>query len=204
VWPECAHTLPDILLSIGTGHFPDARVRTGEPGPRVGIGLVNGAKAFVQVGRDFIEEGLDCERTWEDYVQCTVSDVSERKNRLHRLILPIDGPKIDLDAVDKMPELEERTKRYYGIHQSIIDKIAGQLVASLFYFSLVSRVAMTVTGNLRRPVRSGKVANTGCAGMIKCRLPQDIAREGSITKLVRGLRKRNLHGGKFAELLQTP
>jgi hypothetical protein len=204
VWPECAHTLPDILLSIGTGHFPDAKVRTGEPGPRVGIGLVNGAKAFVQVGRDFIEEGLDCEKTWEDYVQCTISEASERKNRLHRLTLPIDGPKIDLDAVDKMAELEERTKRYYGRNQNIIDKVAAQLVASLFYFSLVSRVAMTVTGNLRRPFRSGKVANTGFAGMIKCRLPQDIAREGSITKLVRGLRKRNLHGGKFAELLQMP
>jgi hypothetical protein len=146
VWPECAHNLPDIVLSIGTGYFPDAKVRTGEPGPRVGIGLVNGAKAFVQVGRDVIEEGLDCERTWEDYVQCTVSEASERKNRLHRLTLPIDGPKIDLDAVDKMPELEERTKTYYTRNHGIIDKVAGQLIASLFYFSFVSRVAMTVTG----------------------------------------------------------
>ena len=146
IWPECAHNLPDILLSIGTGYFPEVRMRTGEPGPRVGIGLVNGAKAFVQVGRDVIEEGLDCERTWEDYVQCTVSEASERKNRLHRLTLPIGGPKIDLDAVDKMPELEELTKAYYSRNHGIIDKVAGQLVASLFYFSIVSRVAMTVTG----------------------------------------------------------
>src|SRR2546421_7531012 len=70
------------------------------------------------------------------------------------------------------------------LHRTVLEsKVAAQLIASLFYFSLISRVAMTVTGNLRRPFRSGRVANTGCAGMIKCRLPQDIAREGSITKL---------------------
>ena len=146
VWPERAHFLPDVLLSLGTGFFPDAKLQTGEPGPRIGIGLVDGVKAFVQIGRDAVESELDCEKTWEDYVQCTVPENSEKRNKFHRLTVPLYGPKIELDAVDKMSELQSRTRAYYKENSHLIDKVAGQLIASLFYFDLVSRVHLTITG----------------------------------------------------------
>jgi hypothetical protein len=106
-------------------------------------------KAFVQIGRDAIESDLDCERTWDDFVQCTVPAGSAKRDRLHRLTLPVAGPRIELDAVDKMSELEDLAKNYYSVNAGVIEKIACQLVASLFYFVLASRVAMTVTGMSR-------------------------------------------------------
>jgi len=55
-------------LSIRIGHFLDVKVRTEEPGPQVGIGLLNGVKLLISIIRGAIEEELDCERTWEEYV----------------------------------------------------------------------------------------------------------------------------------------
>ena len=156
IWPGCAHLLPDVLLSLGTGVFPEAKDRTGEPGPRYGVGIVDGVKALVQISRDAIESHLDCEKAWDDYVQCTVSENSDKRNRFHRLTLPIYGPKIELDAVDKMEELRRLTEKYYempphavaGSPSRQLDDVAAQLIASLFYFDLASKVQLTITGML--------------------------------------------------------
>jgi Patatin-like phospholipase len=158
IWPCCARLLPDVLLSLGTGMFPEAKNRTGEPGPRYGVGIVDGVKALVQISRDAIESDLDCEKAWDDYVQCTVSESSDKRHRFHRLTLPIYGPKIELDAVDKMEELQRLTEKYYetqpdadaGSPSRQLDDVAAQLIASLFYFDLSSKVHLTITGMLAR------------------------------------------------------
>lgn len=197
IWPECAHILPDVLVSISTGYFPNAKPHTDGPGPRINIGLLDGVKAFVQIGRDAIESDLDCERTWDDFVQCTVPAGSAKGDHLHRLTLPVAGPRIELDAVDKMSELEELTKNYYSVNAGFIEKIACQLVASLFYFELASRVAMTVTGTFKKQTHyrgKWRRLTSSRIGMIRCRLPQDITRDASLKKLARSLRHMNYKG----------
>lgn len=146
VWGEGPQSAPDVLVSIGTGFFPDAKAKSSDPGPQTGIGLVNGAMTFVNIARDVIESDLDCEKTWEDYVQCAVPEGHERRSRYHRLTLEIRGPKIELDAVNEMPKLRNLTKGHYSKNAYLIDKVAGQLIASLFYFNVVSRASTTVTG----------------------------------------------------------
>ena len=145
IWPDCARSPPDILLSIGTGVFPTSH--TSEPGPRIGIGITNGVRTFVGLGKDAIDATLDCERTWQEFMQCTVPEGSPNKNRYYRLNLPIAGSKIELDQVEKMPELEKLTRAHYALHTDLIDSVAGRLLASLFYFEPGPRVARQVTGS---------------------------------------------------------
>jgi len=187
VWEEGPQSLPDVLVSIGTGFFPDVKVNSGDPGPRTGIGLVNGAMTFVNIAKDAIETELDCEKTWEDYVQCAVPEGNDRRNRYHRLTLEIHGPKIELDAVNEMSRLQDLTRAYYKENTYLIDNVAGQLIASLFYFNVVSRVSMTVTGNHSTCFYCRKTLTTDRSGMIKCRLPPDIAPKGSLKKIARTL-----------------
>jgi hypothetical protein len=149
IWGEGPQSLPDVLVSLGTGHFPDVRRKSGEPGPTTGIGFVNGAMVFANIAKDAIESELDCEKTWEDFVHHAALEGNERSHRFHRLTLAVHGPKIGLDAVDEMQNLQDLTKAHYDKNTHVIDKVAGQLIASLFYFDVVSRVSLTVTGNLR-------------------------------------------------------
>ena len=151
VWPECKNQLPDLMLSIGTGYFPDARVRSGEAGPRFGIGIVDGVKALVHLGRDAIESGLDCEKTWTEFFNCSFPESQEKARRLLRLSLPVNGPKIELDDVHKMTKLKELTLEHYtsprGSASHQISDVAARLVASLFYFDLCTKQGAAITGN---------------------------------------------------------
>lgn len=146
IWGEGPQSSQDVLVSIGTGYFPDVRRRSGDPGPTTGIGFVNGAMVFANIAKDAIESELDCEKTWEDFLHHAAPEGHERRNRFHRLTLPIQGPKIGLDAVDEMENLQSWTKAHWEKNSNLIDKVAGQLIASLFYFDVVSRVSLTVTG----------------------------------------------------------
>jgi len=153
--------MPDILLSLGTGTFTDHHIRSNsDPGPRFGINVIDGARAYVQIGKDLIANGLDCERIWDNFI-CGSSfgaDDAHKARRLHRLNVPIHSPKTDLDAVDSMEKLEDATMQYFSRAQNLmqdnhlaqkLDDIAGQLIASLFYFEVQSRVKLTISGPSR-------------------------------------------------------
>lgn len=170
IWPERCHLPPDVLVSIGTGYFADVKVKSSDPGPAIGTGLIDGVKTFINIARGFGENQLDCERTWQEYIQCTLSEQPEVKNRFHRLSPVVRGPKIDLDAVGELENLQNLTKQQFTVKNREITEIAGQLIASLFYFEVVTRVGPRITG------------------LIKCRLPMDHHADGSLQKLARGLR----------------
>jgi hypothetical protein len=203
IWGEGPQSIPDVLVSIGTGYFPDAKIKSSDPGPRTGIGLMNGAITFVNIAKDAIESELDCDKTWEEYVQCAIPEASERRNRYHRLTLEIPGPKVELDAVNEMSRLQDLTRTYYTQNPHLIDKVAGQLIASLFYFKYVSRVSMTVTGRYSTSLLFSEDISDPrlpCSGIIKCRLPQDIAPIGSLERMARGLRRMRF----TSEFFSTP
>lgn len=149
IWPESKNQLPDIMLSLGTGFFPDCRTQSGEAGPRFGIGIIDGVKALVHMGMDAIESGLNCEKTWNEFFSCSFPESPEREERLLRLSLRVSGSKIQLDDVDKMARLEELTRQQYGPRgpdHYRIAQIAAKLVASLFYFDLEAKRGERITG----------------------------------------------------------
>jgi hypothetical protein len=192
IWPESSKLLPlpDIVVSVGTGIFPDAEAsrQKHDPGPRYGVGLINGVKTFVHIGVDAVAQCLDCERVWENYVQGVSPNSLNTPLRFHRLNVPFRGEKIELDRVDKMDDLENQTREFFGATVPLpntaevssqdasqrLDDIDMQMIATLFYFE--------VTG-------SEKVQAPGIViqGTIKCRLHRSLSTEGSLAKLVRGL-----------------
>lgn len=150
--------MPDILLSLGAGTFTEHHVRSNsDPGPRFGINVIDGARAYVHIGKDLVANGLDCERIWDNFIRGSSFGVddAQKTTRLHRLNVPILGPKVDLDAVDSMEKLEQITEQYFSRSQNLmqdghpaqqLDDIAGQLTASLFYFEVQRRVKLTLWG----------------------------------------------------------
>lgn len=171
IWPERSNIFPDVLVSIGTGKFPDVKTKSSDPGPAIDTGLFSGAKTFINIAKGFGESQLDCERVWNEYMQSTLSEHPEMQNRFHRLNPQIKGPKIDLDAVDQLEKLESIAKQEFNAKSQGISDLAAQLIASLFYFKVITRVG------------------TQIAGQIRCRLPEDLHSEGSLQKLARGLRR---------------
>lgn len=164
--------MPDILLSLGTGKFSE-HVRSNSdpgPGPRFGVNVIDGARAYVQIGKDLVTNGTDCERIWDNFIRGSSfgADDAQKKARLQRLNVSIDGPKIELDAVHAMEHLEEITEKYFSRAQNLtledhpadqLEDVARQLIASLFYFEVQSRVMLTIWGQSYLP--SFPYANCG-------------------------------------------
>ncbi|KAK5051360.1 hypothetical protein LTR84_003012 [Exophiala bonariae] len=184
IWPEASELLhlPDIALSVGTGIFPEAKAarQKHDPGPRYGAGVIDGVKTFIHIGVDAVAQCLDCERVWENYVQGVLPNNNNTSMRFHRLNVPFSGDKIELDHVDKMDDLENRTNQYFASdtqqHSQKLDEIAMQMTATLFYFEV------TGSEKLQAP---GIVIH----GTIKCRFPRTVSPEGSLAKLARGLKE---------------
>ena len=182
IWDQNTESAaPDMVLSIGTGYFPDDRNATHDPGPRYGVGLVDGMKNFFHIAKGAIREDLDCEKAWKEYMECLGPEFSDRRQRLHRLNVPFTGPKIELDAVNRMAELEARTEAYYRDPRVFaeISDVAAQLIASLFYFERTNKINLTIKG------------------VIRCRLPQDITQNGFLQKLAIGLKSHSYDGKGF-------
>jgi hypothetical protein len=172
---------PDMVLSIGTGCFPDDKSVTHDPGPRYGVGLIDGMKNFFHIAKGAIREDLDCEKAWQEYVECLAPEFSDRRQRLHRLSVPFTGPKIELDAVNRMDELEACTEAYYKDPRAFaeINDVAAQLISSLFYFEKTNKIHLTIKG------------------VIWCRLPQDVTQNGFLQKLAVGLKSHPSDGKGF-------
>jgi hypothetical protein len=171
IWPESSKAMPDIILSLGTGTFTEHHTRSNsDAGPRYGINIVDGVRAYVQIGKDLVANGLDCERIWDNFVRGNSFDAddAQKTTRLRRLNVPIHGPKIDLDAVNSMDKLRDITEQYFSRANNLmqenhpaqqLDDISGQLIASLFYFEVQSRVKLTILGSCP-DFSVGNIANT--------------------------------------------
>ncbi len=198
IWPESSKLLPlpDIVVSVGTGIFPDAEAakQKHDPGPRYGVGLINGVKTFVHIGVDAVAQCLDCERVWDNYVQGVFPQTGDMSMRFHRLNVSFDGEKIELDRVDKMNDLEQKTQHFFQSENTAglsnqqasrsLDNIAMQMIATLFYFEVTGSEIVQAPGIVIQ-------------GTIKCRLPRTFSTEGSLAKLARGFLEIPQHFRSF-------
>lgn len=123
---------PDIVLSIGTGQFPQKPVPLTRASRKAvsNTGIFSNYRQLYQLARDHIQASLNSERVWKDHYQ-TISD-SERF-RYRRLNLFFNYERPELDDVAKMKSLQDNARDLLQDSTEVVH-VAHQLVATSFYF----------------------------------------------------------------------
>ncbi|KAI0974552.1 hypothetical protein F4678DRAFT_458515 [Xylaria arbuscula] len=159
MWPQREHRHPDLLLSIGTGYHKNEIGDVSTPTTTVSSGPIAFAKMMAQLTMDIIKTGLACERAWKDWIE-TKLPPTEHANRYRRLNVPLDFEP-HMDRVDELDKYAELASKHMEQQQEQINSIAGQLVASCFYYQFDKN-------DLREKEREN---GWKCSGRIECRLP---------------------------------
>jgi hypothetical protein len=150
IWDSelCSH--PDVMLSLGTGYDPEKR----QP-PRNSImrpGMIRNGKFLLKIAADHIEDALDCEKTWDEYVRRIPQDARSRFVRYSPKLTKCLPGLDDVYIVDNLQNLasQDLTREKEA---SSIQRVAMQLIATCFYFETekvipFSQNAATITGKV--------------------------------------------------------
>ncbi|KAL0780116.1 hypothetical protein CaCOL14_004599 [Colletotrichum acutatum] len=170
IWPDIADTVPDILLSIGTGmNGLDSESQTTPHRTEISKGgetVTKRKRTFLpvqlaQIAADRFDRILSCNAIWSDFktdILSQNSHVTRDSHRRHIRVNPDLRFKVPrLDAVNELESLERATKRYLNMNRGKIKEIAHRLVASCFFFEKDA-------GSVRQ-VKEG----FECTGRIHCR-----------------------------------
>jgi len=131
IWPATLSKHPDFVLSLGTGHDPLRREKsTNTLGSRRGI-FRNG-KFLLKIATDHIQDALDCEKTWREYVRGLPADLS--RSRFVRYNIEMVKSLPDLDDVQSLKSVQERAKERLAGVPNYFRCLAMQLIATSFYF----------------------------------------------------------------------
>lgn len=86
-----------------------------------------------------METALDCDRIWDDYFASVATNLlqPDATSRFHRLNPRLEGEVPGLDEKNKMGHVRRLANAALS-KDPAIDRVAHQLLASLFYFQLSS------------------------------------------------------------------
>ena len=180
IWRNEKQNSRDLIVSIGTGYS------TNFAGEVVKKSLLSKAmKPFKSIGvidkiatlRLVLENTTDCQKMWSDFRRRLGPD-THLAEKCHRVNVPYgESQKLcSLDAVSKMKSMKSEARAFLeGKSKSVdaliqrqsaekIEKIARQLVASLFYFQVLS-------------VGVFNEKEYACSGLIRCRLSSACAEQ---------------------------
>jgi hypothetical protein len=115
---------------------------------------------------------LDAERTWNEHTG-TLS--LKNKERHIRLNTPLENPLPELDAVDRIRELEELARNYWAGagERRRIKALARRMVASSFYFEMAPTESDSLSSGKATGKHTRSPRRQSClmlAGTIRCRL----------------------------------
>lgn len=135
IWPSFKATQPDIFVSIGTAYYPrpDYAIPTPIQKPHTPrLGVDTHFAGLLKIATDHIAASLNSQEVWRVYLG-TINPSPEDTSRFVRLnpVLDEDPPK--LDDVRAMRPLQEKVRSQLYRSQRY-DKLAGRLLATLFYF----------------------------------------------------------------------
>jgi hypothetical protein len=151
IWPDSSHHTRDIILSIGTGYAADfgGKARKSQSADMLKSLSQFGLVAKIALMRLVIENTLDCQKMWRNFKKSLGLD-PRLLSKCHRVNVPL-GPGLDpcdMDNVDEMKAMKNEAeafveKRSQNVAQTVqdefsakIEKIARQLVVSLFYLEV--------------------------------------------------------------------
>ncbi|KAI2627754.1 hypothetical protein GGR54DRAFT_430692 [Hypoxylon sp. NC1633] len=158
LWPD--DHVPDLFLSIGTGSSPALSRAESEHMSAARKGIFSHGRHLYGILRSNLEQTLDCERAWDDYFSSVTSALTKQFSTSRFLrINPNVGKIPALDEKDKMGGLRQQVQRTLRYDPRVKD-VARQLLASTFYFELISASDPEPDGT------------TEIQGKIQCRLLQ--------------------------------
>ncbi|KAI3317161.1 hypothetical protein HD806DRAFT_515838 [Xylariaceae sp. AK1471] len=152
--------VPDLFLSIGTGSAPMPSRTGSEKMSAARKGILSHGRYLYNIMRSNLEQTLDCEKAWDDYITLTITSLSRSffNSRFIR-INPDVGEIPAMDDKDKIASLRTKTRAALKI-DGRIPNIAKQLIASSFYFDQLPMSDPQPAGILQ------------VQGKIRCRLLQ--------------------------------
>jgi hypothetical protein len=138
------------MLSLGTGYDPEKRQPTRNSIMR--RGMIRNGKFLLKIAADHIEDALDCEKTWGEYVRSIPRDARARFVRYSpKLVKCLPG----LDDVYIVENLQKLVTEHLAREEeaSSIQRVAMQLIATSFYFETEKvhqspQNAATITGKI--------------------------------------------------------
>ncbi|PVI00816.1 hypothetical protein DM02DRAFT_592134 [Periconia macrospinosa] len=132
LWPNELCDYPDIVLSLGTGYNPHTRRVPVKKSVPERLGIVAHGKSLVKLAKDHIQDSLDCEKAWRDYVNLLPSNASA--SRFNRFNIPLMHDPPPLDDVQKMKTLQQDAINQLSRDSNRIRKLSLQLLATSFYW----------------------------------------------------------------------
>lgn len=143
IWRSLRDECPDILVSIGTS-FSSERDRSEiNRGNRPHRGVVAHGRALLQIAKDHVSSSLDCERSWDDFLNSLPKIV--KQSRYIRLNPELDGHVPTLDEVGCVESIQN-TVRTLMSRNPIIQQLAFRLTATSFYFELMEPILEISSG----------------------------------------------------------
>jgi hypothetical protein len=129
IWDANPCTHPDILLSLGTG-LKHRRNEFLEESAPVRKGLFRNGRSMLKIATDHIQDALDCDKAWGDYIRPLPRAHDSRYVRYN-----IDvGDLPSLDDVGALDRLQVEVKEYLLRDTPRIKRLALRLIATSFYF----------------------------------------------------------------------
>ncbi|KAF1956454.1 hypothetical protein CC80DRAFT_516035 [Byssothecium circinans] len=125
----CEH--PDIMLSLGTAYNPHLPQPTARKSMPERLGIVNHGMQLVKLAKNHIEDSLDCEKTWREYLSFLPPNAMPSKFRRYN---PIVANPPAMDDVHAMKHLQQEVRRCLIKDSYDIRAIAMQLMATSFYW----------------------------------------------------------------------
>ena len=162
IWKD--ESPPDIMLSIGTGIQIESDGTASKRHKTARRLLPMGIRGRIAVGLDVIQNTLDCNRQWNEFVISTKWNQSNHRI-CHRLDIGLEERPRKIDDVAAIVALKAQARRYlrqrsgpyldrhYKCAQRHISVVARRLIAALFYFET-----------------SANNKDDRCVGIIHCRL----------------------------------
>ncbi len=136
LWDDATNQDPDMFLSIGTGVGSQDVARgagdaapTAKPVRRPTAGIVYA----MRTGYTILDDQLNCEKTWREYLATQSVALPEQARRTMRLNVRFPGVRPKLDEVKSLADVEEQA-RESAARNPDVREIAHRLVASSFYF----------------------------------------------------------------------
>ena len=135
---------PDIVLSIGTGQFPQKPVPLTRASRKTvsNTGIFSNYRQLYQLARDHVQASLNSERVWKDHYQ-TISEPERFRYRRLNLVFNCERP--ELDDVVKMKSLQNDARDLLRDSSEVV-RVAHQLVATSFYFDKLGKEIGTNSG----------------------------------------------------------
>lgn len=164
IWGEISDWQTDFLLSLGTG-LSSAKTKTHALSTPIspsdtaasenlaGKSSLSGIRYGLKLAFKIIDDQLNCERIWKDYVKETTAQSDQRpedRRRSMRLNVEFSGDRPSLDGVENLDMIVEKTTHAIqnDLHlRNSIHEAAHRLVASSFYFEVSNRTHFSRTGN---------------------------------------------------------